>query len=50
MKKQWKELDGGLPTTRSESGKILKEDYARALGRVQAIRHLNGRTRDEVKV
>ena len=50
MKKQWKELDGGLPTTRSESGKILKEDYARALGRVQAIRHLNGRNRDEVKV
>jgi len=50
MKKQWKELDGGLPTTRSESGKILKEDYARALGRVQAIRHLNGRNRDEAKV
>ena len=50
MKQQWKALDGGIPTTRSESGKPLKEDYARALGRLQAIRHLNGRTGDEVKV
>ena len=47
MKQQWKALDGGMPTSRSESGKILKEDYARALGRVQTIRHLNGH---EVKV
>jgi hypothetical protein len=40
LKQQWNAFDYGLPTTRSESGRILKDDYARALGKAQSLRHL----------
>ena len=42
LKKSWNSMNIGIPSTKSESGRILKEDYARALGKAEAIQHLRG--------
>ena len=49
LKQQWNSLGIGLPKTKSEKGRILKEDYANALGKLLAYRHLQ-EARLQVKV
>lgn len=41
MKAEWNALGRGLPKTSNDKGRPLKEDYAKALGRVQVFRHLS---------
>lgn len=40
LKKEWVSLGHGLPRTKNEKGKPLKEDYAIAVGKAQVIRYL----------
>jgi hypothetical protein len=40
MKAAYAAFGYGIPSTNNPKGRILKDDYARALGKVQAIRHL----------
>lgn len=40
LKTEWNSLGRGLPKTTNEKGKPLKEDYAKALGRVQVYKYL----------
>ena len=40
IKQEWSKLGMGLPRTKNEKGKPLKEDYAIALGRAQVFQHL----------
>lgn len=48
LKAEWKSLGHSeLPPTQSGSGKPLKDDYARAVGHLQAIRHLLGTATNE---
>ena len=42
LKAAWNALGRGLPRTKNEKGKPLKEDYAVALGRAQVFQHLSG--------
>ena len=41
LKQQWNSLNRGLPPTKSENGRRLKEDYAKALGKVQVFQYLS---------
>lgn len=40
LKQEWSKFGLGLPRTKNEKGRPLKEDYAVALGRAQVFRHL----------
>lgn len=40
LKTEWNALGRGLPKTQNEKGRPLKEDYAKALGKVQVFKHL----------
>jgi len=40
LKQEWNALNRGLPPTKSESGRRLKEDYAKALGKAQVFQYL----------
>jgi hypothetical protein len=44
LKAAWNALNRGLPRTKNEKGRPLKEDYAAALGRVQVFEHLRSET------
>ena len=48
LKQEYTALNLGLPKSSSDKGRILKEDYAKALGRMQVFQHL--RSQPQVKV